>query len=850
MASEMKLSMVLSVIDKATSPLKGITSAFAAVGEAGKKLTGVGESLRAARENVADFTERLKGGLHELAQPAIEVETSLARLGTVMRPFEGDVSESLGRVRAAALDWQKTHVGSAAAYVAATQKMIGAGLDEAHAISGAAVAMQVANATLSDATAIAHSLGAVYSQLGDKTRPAADELARLGDVMTRAQQVFQMENLGGLPDALKEVAPAATRYRVSIEQLVTGLGALEGAGIKGGEGGKALAEILSALEGASSALGFEIARTADGGVDLVSTLGALERQIGNVRDMTPAAAAAMQQAFGPGASLALQHLLGTSEGLTDALGAIKASAGAAAAAAGVFENTTAGQLAKAEQQLKALKAELAEGFLPAVKELLPHVTDLVQAVSKFAAEHPNLVATAGTIAVMGAAAGSVITPVLSAGGAIASVSGHTLQAVGWLGKADGPASKFAGSLGNVARGAGQFVAASGRMAASLFSQLMPGTAAGIASIGRLTASAVAHGARGAAAFVAGNARMAASLTGNLAASLATSAAGFARLTGQAILYATRGVDRMIVGAVKMGASLLASVVPGLAAATAGAFSFAAALLANPITWIVAAVIAAVALIYIYWEPISEFFAGLWNDIKAAFLSAGDAVSAAWGQVVGFFTGIWGEIKGAFNEGFVNGIVKVIETFSPLAWIAKGLNAVSEWLFGFSLFDAGSNIVNTIVEGITSMASKPVEAMKSIVGKVRNLLPFSPAKEGPLRDLHRVKLVETVAEAVRPAPLVNAMRGVAGDAMAVLTRAQVPPLAPMPSPSALAAVRAAPTSAGGTGPVTMHVTFNFAGGGSRSAVEELEAWIRDPANARRLASAVQNHQAREARAAFT
>lgn len=850
MASELKLSMILSIIDKATAPLRGVSAAFAAAGEAGKKLTAVGESLRAARENVADFTDRLKGGLQDLAQPAIAVETSLARLGTVIKPLEGTVRDSLGRVKTAALEWQKAHVGSAESFIAATHKMIGAGLDEAQAVSGAAIAMQVANATMGDAVGIANSLGAVYGQLGDKTRPAADELSRLGDVLTRAQQVFQMENLGALPGAMKSAGPVAQRYGVSIEQVLVYLGQLENAGISGAGAGKALADTLKALDGASAKLGFSIAQTADGGVDLVRTLTNLEQRVGSVADMTPATAAALLDAFGPGASEALGHLLGQGGALTEALGQVANSTGAAAAAASVLEGTTAGQLAKAEQQFTALKVELAEGFLPAVKELLPHVTKLVETISKFAAENPELVATAGTMAVMGAAAGSVITPVLSAGGAIASVSGHALEAIGSLKGADGALSKFGGSVGNVARGAGQFVAASGRMAGSLFSQLMPGTAAGIASIGRLTASAVAHGARGAAAFVAGNARMAASLTGNLAASLATSAAGFARLTGQAILYATRGVDRVIVGAVKMGASLIASVVPGLAAATMGAMSFAAALLANPITWIVAAVIAAVALIYIYWEPISEFFAGLWDGIKAAFLSAGDAVSAAWDKVLGFFTGIWDEIKGAFNEGFVNGIVKVIEMFSPVVWIAKGLNAVTEWLFGFSLFDAGSNIVNTIVQGITSMAAKPVEAMKSIVGKVRNLLPFSPAKDGPLRDLHRVKIVETVAENMKAAPMVNAMRGVAGDTMQALTSAQIPGPAPMPSATALGAGRSAPLGGGGGDNVTINVSIQLGAGGGRSAVEELEAWIRDPANARRLAGAVQAHQAREARTAFT
>ncbi|MEM4618912.1 MAG: hypothetical protein QW607_01730 [Desulfurococcaceae archaeon] len=58
-----------------------------------------------------------------------------------------------------------------------------------------------------------------------------------------------------------------------------------------------------------------------------------------------------------------------------------------------------------------------------------------------------------------------------------------------------------------------------------------------------------------------------------------------------------------------------------------------------------------------------------------------------------------------------------------------------------------------------MASKPVEAFKSIVQKIRNFLPFSPAKEGPLRDIHQIKLVETIAQALTPSPLLEKMKQV-------------------------------------------------------------------------------------------
>jgi hypothetical protein len=82
------------------------------------------------------------------------------------------------------------------------------------------------------------------------------------------------------------------------------------------------------------------------------------------------------------------------------------------------------------------------------------------------------------------------------------------------------------------------------------------------------------------------------------------------------------------------------------------------------------------------------------------------------------------------------------------------------VFGIDLFNAGKKIVESLWKGIESLAMKPVEAMKNIVQKIRNLLPFSPAKEGPLRDIHRIKLIETIAASLNPDPLFARMKDIA------------------------------------------------------------------------------------------
>ena len=48
--------------------------------------------------------------------------------------------------------------------------------------------------------------------------------------------------------------------------------------------------------------------------------------------------------------------------------------------------------------------------------------------------------------------------------------------------------------------------------------------------------------------------------------------------------------------------------------------------------------------------------------------------------------------------------------------------------------SGAKIMETFTEGIRSAVNKPVEAVKGALSKIRQMLPFSDAKEGPLSQL--------------------------------------------------------------------------------------------------------------------
>jgi TP901 family phage tail tape measure protein len=76
------------------------------------------------------------------------------------------------------------------------------------------------------------------------------------------------------------------------------------------------------------------------------------------------------------------------------------------------------------------------------------------------------------------------------------------------------------------------------------------------------------------------------------------------------------------------------------------------------------------------------------------------------------------------------------------------------------FNWGANLLKTLAKGIASAVMYPVHAIEGVFGKVARFIPQSPAKEGPLRNLHRARIVETIADTITPAPMVNAIRRVA------------------------------------------------------------------------------------------
>ena len=93
--------------------------------------------------------------------------------------------------------------------------------------------------------------------------------------------------------------------------------------------------------------------------------------------------------------------------------------------------------------------------------------------------------------------------------------------------------------------------------------------------------------------------------------------------------------------------------------------------------------------------------------------------------------------------------------------------IKNWFTSFSLYDSGMKMLQTLADGIKAAAYAPVEAISGALGKVREYLPFSDAKVGPLSQLtlSGQKVVDTLREGMLSAkPLTDASSSQFGSAL--------------------------------------------------------------------------------------
>lgn len=208
-----------------------------------------------------------------------------------------------------------------------------------------------------------------------------------------------------------------------------------------------------------------------------------------------------------------------------------------------------------------------------------------------------------------------------------------------------------------------------------------------------------------------------------------------------------------------------------------------------------------------WSPIEAItgaFGGIGETLVGFISDAADMAGAAWNRVTSLFSSADAVDLAARDPASIerataaaNDLATALEGVAVLDLSAAqdGVNAVSDAaaqainqaagipraaedavraarsiVQQASFHNEGVSLMATLAAGIRAGAAQAIEAVRDTVQVMRDHLPHSPAKVGPLSDLHRVQFAETLADAVRPAPAIEAVRRMTAGMAAALAGA--------------------------------------------------------------------------------
>ena len=160
----------------------------------------------------------------------------------------------------------------------------------------------------------------------------------------------------------------------------------------------------------------------------------------------------------------------------------------------------------------------------------------------------------------------------------------------------------------------------------------------------------------------------------------------------------------------------------------------------PVRMIGEAFMAAGKIVYAVWQVLTgdiSLLDGLkaiggavYDFLATPFRWARDVVVGVWNFISGIFTSIGrlvADAAGQIGQAILN--LPIISTLRDMFATVRSFFAGDT-----TFFEAGKKLLITLGEGIWSAVTYPFTMLKNALGKLRNLLPFSDAREGPLASL--------------------------------------------------------------------------------------------------------------------
>jgi TP901 family phage tail tape measure protein len=299
------ISIIMKVIDQGSQVITQIGTALDKIGlsaqQAGAKSSQAGQQMEGAFKGAAQQAEQTAKSVTNVANSLASMGASLAAFGTaVLAPLglatrtAADFEHEMNKVKAL-MDFGPDTAAAAKDFDALTEKarQLGRDLPQFTAAQAAGGMQELARAGY-QAAQITASIPAVLNLAFTENRNmaetaqdlvgilnsfqlGADQASRAADVLAKTSNATTT-SMAGLAEGLKYAGPVANALGISLEETSAWLGVFSNNNIKAEMAGTRLRRIMELLSKPTSearatlaGLGVEVAKQADGNVDLITT---------------------------------------------------------------------------------------------------------------------------------------------------------------------------------------------------------------------------------------------------------------------------------------------------------------------------------------------------------------------------------------------------------------------------------------------------------------------------------------------------------------------------------------------------------------------------------------------------
>lgn len=696
-----KLSVIVGMIDNLTGPMARVGSTVD--GSVGKidKLNQTFGSMAKTGIAIATAGAQITSAVLAPVQATFETRRALGEL-KAMGVKEFKVLEN------AAKGFSDTWAGTTKAQFLKAAIDIKGGIDSlsdegvAKYTEIAGITSKATGATIDEMTSLFATGYGIYKDFySDLSDMQFGEMFSAG--LSEAILVFKASGQS-MSQSIQALGGSATSANVPLEEQLAVLGQLQ-ATMSGSEAGTKYRAFLRTVAKAGEELELSFMDANKQLLSMPEILQTLKSKYGETLDAMEKQE--IQKAFGSDEAVALIDLMYSKTGvLQDNILTLYDSMGRGVETtkemASAINETEPEKYVRLQQRIQNVKEEIGNQLLPTVNMMIARGEVVLNKISEWISKNQELV--------------KVIALIVLTIGIVLTIMGTLIAVVGGVGliftKTAGMASGFWTTLKRI-----------------------PGMLDTVKIQAMYAGDALKAGFGGVKSFAS-----------SAATGIKNVATSIIQMAKAAIVNGATAIKNFVLSLVGMARQAVTTAVTAMPGLIASVWSFTAALLANPVTWIIVgivALIAAIILLWQNWDSVVLWIQNAWsafvNGIKAGFdwlmnLFSGMpvwlqvAVAAFmpfigipmlvinnWSSIVGFFSSIWSGIKGVFVSG-----IQSVKDF---------ITGTLDWFR-----ESGSKVLTTFTEGIKGAVSAPVNAVKGALGKIREMLPFSDAHEGPLSQL--------------------------------------------------------------------------------------------------------------------